>query len=55
MERKQLKLYGDLGTSESIPSFIEAQYEEIPKIYYSSRTHSQLSQVIGELRNISYR
>eukprot|EP00842_Homolaphlyctis_polyrhiza_P002065 jgi/Hompol1/285/HPOL_000400-RA len=26
----------------------------IPKIYYASRTHSQLSQVVAELRNTSY-
>lgn len=28
---------------------------EIPKIYYASRTHSQLSQVMKELRNTSYK
>ncbi|XP_015423188.1 PREDICTED: regulator of telomere elongation helicase 1 isoform X4 [Myotis davidii] len=32
-----------------------ACYADIPKVIYASRTHSQLTQVIGELRNTSYR
>uniref|UniRef100_A0A673UVZ9 Regulator of telomere elongation helicase 1 n=1 Tax=Suricata suricatta TaxID=37032 RepID=A0A673UVZ9_SURSU len=32
-----------------------ACYSDIPKIIYASRTHSQLTQAISELRNTSYR
>ncbi|XP_041114358.1 regulator of telomere elongation helicase 1-like [Polyodon spathula] len=32
-----------------------AYYTDIPKIIYASRTHSQLSHVINELKNTSYR
>lgn len=35
--------------------FAEACYTDIPKIIYASRTHSQLTQVINELRNTAYR
>ncbi|XP_057559905.1 regulator of telomere elongation helicase 1 isoform X2 [Hippopotamus amphibius kiboko] len=34
---------------------VPACYTDVPKIIYASRTHSQLTQVISELRNTSYR
>ncbi|XP_007462334.1 PREDICTED: regulator of telomere elongation helicase 1 [Lipotes vexillifer] len=34
---------------------VPACYADVPKIIYASRTHSQLTQVISELRNTSYR
>lgn len=37
------------------PCVWTACYADIPKVIYASRTHSQLTQVIGELRNTAYR
>uniref|UniRef100_A0A674MNE4 Regulator of telomere elongation helicase 1 n=1 Tax=Takifugu rubripes TaxID=31033 RepID=A0A674MNE4_TAKRU len=48
-------------TSQNIPITswgsvaADACYTDIPKIIYASRTHSQLAQVIKELKNTSYR
>lgn len=47
-----LHLMGWLIISIKLPA---AYYTDLPKIIYSSRTHSQLTQVISELKNTSYR